>query len=66
MDLLLIFLVFVTGFGSGYYVSDRLLKRKRPLISPPKPEGTEPNLLDFKPNNMSDLWHTLRKRPPHS
>jgi hypothetical protein len=42
------------------------LKRKRPLISPPKPEGTEPNLLDFKPNNMSDLWHTLRKRPPHS
>jgi hypothetical protein len=65
VDLLLIFLVFIAGFGCGYYLSDRL-KRHRSLISTPKRKNTEPNLLDFKKTSMRELWDALRNRPPHS
>jgi hypothetical protein len=64
VDLPLIVLVFICGFGSGYYVSDRLLKKHQPLISAPTQKNTEPNLLDLKATNMRDFWQALRNRPP--
>jgi hypothetical protein len=64
VDLILIILVFIAGFGCGYYVRDRLSKRRRRSTSNPK--STKPNLLDFKTTNMRGLWHALRNRLPLS
>ena len=59
MEILIFLPMFIAGFGCGYYLRDRALKKRYP--APPRvSEAAEPQLLDFKKIRMNDVWNDLR------
>jgi hypothetical protein len=63
MEILIFLPMFVAGFGCGYYLRDRVLKKRYPA-SARAPETAEPQLLDFKKIRMNDVWNDLRDLLP--
>jgi hypothetical protein len=64
MELLTVLPIFVAGFGCGYYLRDRILKRRRLRYGAPDADRKVGNLLAFKSVSMGDLWRALRKQLP--
>jgi len=63
MEILIFLPMFIAGFGCGYYLRDRNLRKNRPPQQ--RAQSTaEPQLLDFKKIRMNDVWDDLRELLP--
>jgi hypothetical protein len=63
MEILIFLPMFIAGFGCGYFLRDRNLRKNYPLQQRVRP-ADEPQLLDFKKISMSDAWDDLRDLLP--
>ena len=63
MEILIFLPMFIAGFGCGYYLRDRVLKKRYPA---PKRDPTTagPQLLDFEKIRMNEVWNDLRNLLP--
>jgi hypothetical protein len=64
MDTLIFLPVFIAGFGCGYYLRDRIPKKRQSRMSNRDQNVAEPHLLLFKAADMRDVWRALRNIPP--
>jgi hypothetical protein len=66
MELLIFLIIFGGGYGAGYYVRDRISKKRREryLAAKRGQELETPHLLSFRTNGISDMSRSLRRQPP--
>ena len=64
MELLTVLPIFIAGFGCGYYVRDRVLRKRRAQYPASKSDRKTGTLMAFKTTSMGDVWRALRKQLP--
>jgi hypothetical protein len=66
MELLIFLIIFGGGFGAGYYVRDRVSKKRREryLAAKRGQEQETPHLLNFRSTGIEDMSRSLRSQPP--